>query len=102
MNNILIENIITLFLLSLVVESCVSLFFSITAVRLAEHTMAVKTTKEAVTFITAFIVLFFLQNVRIFDGTTILLPEMADYIITSLVSVRFMLFLRNMFSKTRD
>lgn len=99
MNNLLLQNIITVFLMALVIEACVSILFSITAVRIVEHTMAVKTTKEAVTFITAFIVIFFMKSVRIFHGSGIYLPEIVDYIITSLVAVRFMLFIRNLFAK---
>jgi hypothetical protein len=74
-------------------------FFSITAIRSVERTMVVKTTKEALTFIVAFILLFFMEDMRIFYGTGITIPPLADYAVTSLVSVRFMLFLRNMFEK---
>jgi hypothetical protein len=97
--NVFLSNCINLFILGFILETALSAVFSITAIRMVDDKLVVKTTKEAVTYITAFLVLYFLSGYRIFMNTGMNVPQLIDYIISSLITVKFALLVRDIFAK---
>ncbi|MBN2435024.1 MAG: hypothetical protein JXK07_07125 [Spirochaetes bacterium] len=97
--SVFLTNCINLFIIGFILETALSAVFSITAVRMVDDKLVVKTTKEAVTYITAFLVLYFMSTFRIFSGTGVKIPIIADYIISSLITVKFALLIRDLFAK---
>jgi hypothetical protein len=95
----LVGNTINLLIMGIIIESVVSAVFSITAVKMVNRSLVVKTSREAITYGLCFLLLFFVKNLRLFANTGIAVPELIDYIITSLVTARFTMVVKQLFDR---
>lgn len=98
---ILVGNMIEIFFVSIILSACISFIFNITAFRQIEKNRVVTTTKEVVTFLGAFFFCFFIKKLRIFDGTNVKLPAIADLVITSFMLAKFSEFVSDIFYRIK-
>ena len=98
---ILIGNMIELFIVSIILYACVSFIFNLTAFKQIEKNRVVTTTKEVVTFLGAFFLCFFIKKLRIFGGTSVKIPSLADLVITSLLLAKFSEFVGDIFYRIK-
>ncbi len=96
---VLLQNMILLFILGIVFEAAVSAVFSITAIKSASRKIIVRSSREALLYITVFVVCFFLSDARIFKNSGINVPFVLDYVLSSLVTARFSMLAGDLFSR---
>lgn len=97
--SLFLTNFINLFIVAIILETSISAFFSIAAIRMVDNKLVVKTTREAITYIITFLMLYFMKEFRIFTDEAFKVPELVNYIVTSLITVRLSLFIRDIFAK---
>ena len=100
-SDIIISNIFSLFVIAIIVETAVSALFSITAVKEHERKTLMKSMREAITFLTAFLFCFVVPEIRIFRESGIPITGMADTIISALLIARMSDIVRGLISKLK-
>lgn len=99
---VILQNMILLFILGIVFESAISAIFSITAIKSARGKVIVRSSKEALLYLTVFVVCFFLPDARILKNSGINVPMILDYILSSLVTARFSMLAGDIFSRMSE
>ncbi len=100
-SSVIISNIFSLFVVAIVIETAVSAFFSITAVKEHERKVLMKSMREAITFLAAFFFCFVVPEIRIFKESGIKITGMADTIISALLIARMSDIVSGLISKLK-
>lgn len=97
----IIGNLFNIIVMALILETAVSALFSITAVREHERKLLIKTMREAITFLAAFFLCFFIPEIRILSGSAIKLAPKVDMVITALILARFAGIIKDLIARLR-
>jgi hypothetical protein len=100
--DLLLNSLFTMLLFSIVVEGAVSAIFSITAMRMIETKRTVQTSREAVTFLLAAFLAFYVEPLRLFQSAGVSFPMIGDIIVSAMVLMRMTGFIRDLLGKVRQ
>lgn len=99
---ILLQNVVYLFIVAVILEACIMAIFSINVIKEASDNRAIGTAKDIVVMILAFIICYKVPMFTLFRETGIKLPDMLDIIISALVLSRMTHIISNFFEKIRN
>ncbi|HON78540.1 MAG TPA: hypothetical protein PK544_08635 [Spirochaetota bacterium] len=99
--DILLQNLINIFIISIILEAAVMAVFSVSALRGMSTNRAVESTRDIIILLVAFFLCFKVQDLRIFVRTGLDIPKMLDIVISSLVLTRMTMFVRTILSRMK-
>ncbi len=99
---ILLQNIVNLFVISVILEAAIMAIFSMEALKNMQPSRAIEATRDAIVIIVALFICYKVDVLRIFKGTGISLPFIADTIISALVLARMTNFVRQITSRFKQ
>lgn len=99
--DVLIQNILNIFVISIIIESAVMAIFSMSSLKEIEANRPFEATRDALIIIIAFFLCYKVDLLRIFRGTKINVPRILDIIISALVLTRMANFVRQMMARLK-
>lgn len=99
--DILLQNLINIFIISIILEAAVMAIFSVSALRGINTNRAVESTRDIIIILVAFFLCFKVQDLRVFTRTGLEIPKMLDIVISSLVLTRMTMFVRTILSRMK-
>lgn len=96
---ILLQNVVNLFIIAIILEAAVMAVFSMDALKDMGATRAIEATRDAVVIVVSLFICYKVGVLRIFKGTGVDLPRIADIIISALVLARMTNFVRQVTSR---
>ncbi len=100
--DVLIQNIINIFVISIILEAAVMAIFSMSALRDLESSRPVEATRDAIIILVAFFLCYKVEVLRIFRGTGLDFPRILDVIISALVLTRMSNFIRQLMARFKQ
>lgn len=97
--DVLIQNVINIFIISIILEAAVMAVFSMSALRDLESSRPIEATRDAIIIIVAFFLCYKVDILRIFRGTGIAVPRILDVVISALVLTRMSNFIRQLMNR---
>jgi hypothetical protein len=97
--DVLIQNVINIFIISIILEAAVMAVFSMSALRDLDSSRPIEATRDAIIIIVAFFLCYKVDILRIFRGTGIAVPHILDVIISALVLTRMSNFIRQVMTR---
>jgi branched-subunit amino acid transport protein AzlD len=98
---VLIQNVFILFIISIIMESCVMAIFSMTALKDTSETRPVQIARDTIVIILAIALCYKVDILSLFAGTGIHLHKYLDTAISALVLVRLTNVIGDFFGKFR-
>jgi hypothetical protein len=98
---VLIQNVFILFIISIIMETCVMAIFSMTALKDISETRPVQIARDTVVLILALVLCFKVDILSLFTGTGIHLHKYLDTAISALVLVGLTNLIGDFFGKFR-
>ncbi len=99
---ILIQNIINIFIIALILEASIMAVFSMAAFKGIEASRAVESARDAIIIIVAFFLCYKVEALRIFRRTGLAIPTIIDIVISTLVLTRITIFIRQLMSRFKN
>jgi hypothetical protein len=99
--DVLIQNIINIFIISIILEAAIMAVFSMSALRDLESSRPFEATRDALIIIVAFFLCYKVEILRVFRGTGINVPRILDIVISALVLTRMSNFIRQLMSRLK-
>lgn len=99
---ILINNIFTLFVIAIILEASIMAIFSMTSLKEIYHKKPIQATRDLLILFTSFILCYKVEQLTVFGGTAIKLPQIIDQIISALVLTRMTNFIGAVLSKFKN
>ena len=100
--DVLIQNIINLFVMAIILEAAIMAIFSMSAFRDMKMTRAVEATRDVIVLLAAFFLCYKVDVLHVFRGTGLKIPVLFDIIISTLVLTRMTNFVRQVFNRLRQ
>ncbi|HMB19568.1 MAG TPA: hypothetical protein VKQ10_00745 [Spirochaetota bacterium] len=100
--DVLIQNIINLFVIAIILEAAVMAVFSMSALRDASSSRPIEATRDAIIIVIAFFLCYKVNALQIFRGTGLRFPDILDVVISALVLTRMTNFVRGFMSRFRQ
>lgn len=97
----LIQNVFVLFVIAIILESCVMAIFSMTALKDISDNRPVRVTRDLIIVILALVLCYKVPVISLFGGTGIKLHPYLDTAISALVLVRLTNLIEGFFDKLR-
>lgn len=97
----LVQNVFILFVISIIMESCVMAIFSLTALKEISETRPVQVARDTIIVILAIVLCFKVNIFSLFRGTGIELHKYLDTAISALLLVRLTNLVGDFFNKFR-
>ena len=98
---ILIQNVFILFVISIIMESCVMAIFSLTALKDISETRPVQVARDTIIVLLAVVLCYKVELLSLFSGTGIHLHKYLDTAISALMLVRLTNLVGDFFNKMR-
>ena len=98
---IIVSNLFNILIMAIVLETCISAFFSVTALKEQERKMVIKTMREALTYLVAFLICFSIPQLRTFAKSGLKLGAKVDLVITTLLLGRLCGFIKELVYKIK-
>jgi|SRR3990172_1972932 branched-subunit amino acid transport protein AzlD len=99
--DVLVQNVFILFIISIIMESCVMAVLSLTALKDTSETRPVQIARDTIVIITAVLLCYKVDILSLFAGTGIHLHKYLDTAISALVLVRLTNVVGDFFGKFR-
>lgn len=99
---ILLQNIVNLFIISIVLNAAVMAVFSMSALKGMSSTRPFEATRDMLVVLLSLFLCYKVDALRIFKGTGINLPYIADIIISALVLVSMINFIRQFMGRLKQ
>jgi hypothetical protein len=99
---ILLLNIVNLFIISIVLYAAVMGIFSMSALKRMSAIRAIETTRDVIVILLSLFLCYKVDVLRIFRGTGIKIPYLLDTILSALVLTTFFNFIRRFMSTMRQ
>lgn len=100
--DILIRNIIHIFVFAIILEASIMAIFSMSAIRGLDTSRPVEASRDAIILIVSFFLCYKVEAFRIFIGTGLKFPTILDVIISALVLTRMTNFIRQLMSRFKS
>ena len=97
----LVQNVFILFVIALIMESCVMAIFSMTALKDISENRPVQVARDCIVILLALVLCFKVEILSIFAGTGIHLHKYLDTAISALVLMRLTNLISDFFNKLR-
>lgn len=97
----LVQNVFILFVIALIMESCVMAIFSMTALKDISENRPVQVARDCIVILLAFVLCFKVEMLSIFAGTGIHLHKYLDTAISALVLMRLTNLISDFFNKLK-
>ncbi len=97
----LIQNVFVLFIIAIILESCVMAIFSMTALKDISESRPVKVSRDFIIVILSLVLCYKVSVISLFAGTGIKLHMYLDTAISALVLVRLTNLIEGFFEKLR-
>ena len=97
--DVLLQNIINIFIISIILEASIMAVFSMSALKNFESTRPMEATRDAIIIIVSFLLCYKVDMLRVFLGTGMKIPNIIDIIISSLVMARMTNFILTVMSR---
>ncbi len=98
---VLIQNIINLFVVAIIIEAAVMALFSMSSLRDVGSKRPVVATRDGIIIIVSFLLCYKVDVLSVFRKTGVSLPNLIDVIISALVLARMTNFVNNFMSRMR-
>jgi hypothetical protein len=98
---ILIQNVFILFIIAIIMESCVMAIFSLTALKDLSESRPAQVARDTIVVILALILCYKVSILSLFTGTGIKLHHYLDTAISALVLVRLTNLIGDFFNRLR-
>jgi len=99
---ILLQNVVNLFIIAIILEAAVMAIFSIDALKDMGASRAIDASRDAIIILVALFICYKVGALRIFKGTEIRLPLVLDTVISALVLARLTNFVRTITSRFKQ
>ncbi|TAL39031.1 MAG: hypothetical protein EPN93_02855 [Spirochaetes bacterium] len=99
--DILLQNVVSLFVIAVIIEASVMAVFSMSSLREMSSKRPVEATRDALIFVLAFFLCYKIETFSVFKGTGIAIPRLMDVVISALVLMRLTNFVWNFMSRFR-
>jgi hypothetical protein len=99
---ILIQNIVNLFIISIVLYAAIMAIFSISTLKALSSLRSVEATRDLLVILVSLLICYKVDALRIFKGTGINLPYMLDIVISALVLASMINFIRQFMSRLKQ
>jgi hypothetical protein len=100
--DVLIQNIINLFVISIIMEAAIMAIFSMSSLKSLNAKRPIEASRDALVIIISFLLCYKVDILNIFRGTGIKVPQILDIIISALVLTRMTNFVGNFMSRLRQ
>jgi hypothetical protein len=100
--DMLIRNIINIFVIAIILEASIMAIFSMSVIRGLDTSRPVEASRDAIILIIAFFMCYKVEALRVFIGTGLKFPTILDIIISALVLTRMTNFIRQMMSRFKS
>ncbi len=97
--DVLIQNLINIFIIAIILEAAVMAVFSMSSFRNMDTNRAFESTRDAVIIIVSFLLCYKVTSLRVFIRTGLNIPQIMDVVISSLVLTRMTMFVRTMMAR---
>jgi hypothetical protein len=97
--DILIQNLINIFIISIILEAAVMAIFSMSALKGMNTNRAIESTRDAIIILVSFFLCFKVPSLRVFIRTGLEIPSILDIVISGLVLTRMTMFIRTMMAR---
>ena len=97
----LVQNVFILFIISLIMESCVMAIFSLTALKDVSENRPAQVARDVIVIILALVLCYKVNILSLFAGTGIELHKYLDTAISALVLVRLTNLISDFFNKLK-
>jgi hypothetical protein len=97
----LIQNIITLFVVAIIMEAAIMAIFSLSSVRMVRAKRPLDATRDGLIIILSFFLSYKVEILSVFRKTGIALPRLLDIVITALVLARLTNLVWNFMSRMK-
>ncbi len=98
---VLIQNVFILFIIAIIMESCVMAIFSLTALKEMSETRPAQVARDTIVIILALVLCYKVELLSLFSGTGIKLNHYMNTVISALVLVRLTNLVGDFFNKLR-
>lgn len=98
---ILIQNVFVLFVIAIILESCVMAIFSMTALKDISDNRPVKVSRDLIIVVLSLVLCYKVAVISLFNGTGIKLHPYLDTAISALVLVRLTNLIEGFFERFR-
>ncbi|MCU0822673.1 MAG: hypothetical protein MUC95_09425 [Spirochaetes bacterium] len=99
---ILLQNVVNLVIIAVILEAAIMAIFTIDALKEIQPTRAVEASRDLLVILLSLFVCYQVEALRIFKGTGIKLPMVADTIISALVLARITNFIRQLTARFKQ
>ncbi len=99
---ILLQNVFYLFIIAIIIESCIMAVFSMTSLKEIADSKPVQTARDVVILLLSVVLCYKVSILTIFGGTGIHLPKVLDIIISALVLTRMTIMIKDFFDRLRN
>ena len=99
---ILLQNVVNLFIIAIILEAAIMAIFSIDALKDLGASRAVDASRDAIIILVSLFICYKVGALRIFKGTEIRLPLVLDTVISALVLARLTNFVRTITSRFKQ
>lgn len=98
---VLIQNVFILFVIAIILESCIMAIYSLTALKDISESRPAQVSRDALVIILALVLCYKVQLLSLFSGTGIKLHHYLDTVISALVLVRLTNLIGDFFNRLR-
>ncbi|MBN2402916.1 MAG: hypothetical protein JXN64_11010 [Spirochaetes bacterium] len=99
---ILLQNIVNLFIISIVLNAAVMAIFSISTLKKLSSLRSVEATRDLIVILLSLFICYKVDILRIFKGTGINIPFILDTILSALVLTTMINFIRQFMSRLKQ
>jgi hypothetical protein len=99
---ILLQNVVNLFIIAVILEAAIMAIFTIEALKDMQPTRAIEATRDILVILVSLFICYKVDALRIFKDTGLKLPFVADTIISALVLARITNFIRQITSRFKQ
>ena len=99
---ILLQNIVNLFIIAIILEAAIMAIFSMEALKDVGVSRAIDTTRDVIIVLVSLFICYKVGALRIFKGTEIKLPFVLDTVISALVLARMTNFVRTITARFKQ
>ena len=100
--DVLIQNIINIFVMSIILESAVMAVFSLGSFKGIDSTRPFEASRDLIIVAVSFFLCYKVELLKIFNGTGIEMPKILDTIISALVLARMTNFIRQITERLKN
>ncbi len=99
---ILLQNIVNLFIISIVLYAAVTAIFSMSAIKRMPAMRSLDATRDVIIILMSLFLCYRVDVLRLFKGTGLNIPLILDVILSSLVLAAMVNFIRNFMTRLRQ